>query len=96
MSRRARWVIIHKGRVVLVRGLDARDTLRRYGLKPRWSTAGQGWVIDDRHIPDLAAIADLETAGYRLEHPDGTDCQCGVALRTGRREINVDPSAVQP
>ena len=96
MTRRTRWVMTHKSPVVLVRGLDARDTLRQYGLKPRWSEIGKGWVIDERHIPDLAAIADMETAGYRFEHPDGTDCQCGISLRTEHREVNADPSAVQP
>ena len=51
------------GGVFLVRGY-VRDTLRSAGLKPIWSGAGRGWVLDVHTMPD--ALASLEHAGFHV------------------------------
>lgn len=92
MSGRAgRWVIIHRAPLVLVRGWQAGDLLRLHGFKPLWSGVGRGWVVDDGHLADVAAIASMKTTAYRLEHDNGDDCQCAVAPRE-RRTVEADPS----
>lgn len=88
---RARWVITHRAPCILVRGKDVRDMLRRYGFKPLWSVAGRGWVLDDTRLEDVAAIAGIKTLGYRVVHPDGTNCECSNVRAEGRQEP-ADPS----
>lgn len=90
-GRVGRWVIVHRSPLVLVRGWQAGDLLRLHGFKPLWSGVGRGWVVDDEHLPDVAAIASMRTNGYRLEHGGGEDCHCAVAPR-GRRTAEADPS----
>lgn len=88
---RARWVLVHRAPLVLVRGWQAGDVLRRHGFHAPYSGLGKGWVVDDTHLADVAAIASMVTIGYRLVHEDSTDCTCTVAPRE-RRDVDVDPS----
>lgn len=92
-ARVGRWVLTHRAPVVLVRGYRAGDLLQMHGFKPLWSNLGKGWVLDDNHLADIAAIASLRTSGYRLEEADGTDCFCAVAPRE-RRQVGTDPSCI--
>lgn len=86
-----RWLIVHRPPLVLIKGRRAGDILRRHGFKPLWSVTGKGWVVDDEHLADVAAIAALRTLGYRVLHADDADCDC-VTLRGEGRECDEDPS----
>lgn len=86
-----RWVITHRPPLILVRGWQAGEVLRRHGFKPMWSHRGKGWVLDEDRLADVAAIASRSTRGYRLVHDDGAECECVVAPRE-RRQRDVDPS----
>lgn len=63
---KGRWVVTHRPPIVLVRGLQAGDRLRAWGLKPLWSTISRGWVVDDRHLSDVLACAEHERIWYRV------------------------------
>lgn len=89
-----RWVITHRQPLVLVRGWQAGEVLRRHGFKPLYSRIGKGWVLDEDRLADVAAIAALRTRGYRLIHDDGVDCGCAVAPREQRLR-DVDPSVCE-
>ena len=80
--------------LLLVSGRDVRDVLLRYGFHPTYSAIARGWVVDDRHLPDVCAIADMETTGYRVIHEDSSECRCGISLNTPHREVDGDPSEV--
>ncbi len=56
-------VVIDNNRVVfLVRGHMVADSLRAFGLRPRWSAVERGYFLDLRHLADVCAL--LEHAGY--------------------------------
>jgi hypothetical protein len=48
--------------LVLVRGHKAGSLLRSYGLKPLYSSAGRGHVVDGHHCSDVVAF--LEHDGF--------------------------------
>ncbi|GAA1977575.1 hypothetical protein GCM10009798_43500 [Nocardioides panacihumi] len=87
-----RWSITHREPVMLIRGRSAADILRRHGFKPLWSASGKGWVLDDRHLADVAAIAGMNTLGYKLLHADSSECQCTTAPKAQARIYDADPS----
>lgn len=67
MSRHRRhWVIETRGRVILVRGWQVADLLRRAGMKPIYSASARGWVLDETRLPDVVALAEWQNIGVRF------------------------------
>lgn len=53
--------------LVLIRGFVL-DTLRFHGLKPLYSAAGKGWVLDGHHTADVVAM--LEVDGFNVRYKE--------------------------
>lgn len=66
MKRRVHWIVETQDRVILVRGWQAADVLREAGMKPLWSVTGRGWVLDDKRLPDVVALAEWRNIGVRI------------------------------
>ena len=55
------------GGIVIIRGWKASGTLRCAGLRPTYSGAAGGWMVDVARLPELLAWLDDRRFAYAIE-----------------------------
>lgn len=70
MSGRRVVVEIHEsGKTFRVRGWQVHALLKEANYRPVF--AGGGWTLDIRHLPDVAALLEWQSASLRIVDPRG-------------------------
>jgi hypothetical protein len=59
--------IKHDGSIVVIRGYKAAGIARGAGLRPTYSGAAGGWMLDASRLPELVAWLEYRNYRYTIE-----------------------------
>lgn len=58
------------GNIVVMRGWRVAELARQAGLKPTYSGAVGGWMLDAKRLPDLVAHLEYRNIRFELEREE--------------------------
>jgi hypothetical protein len=77
------------GSLVVIRGYKAAGIARSAGLRPTYSGAAGGWMLDASRLPELVAWLEYRNYRYTIEGDEPARREPAPTITTARAEVGL-------